>query len=418
MNAKWMQGAGLLALVAALAGAAANLLAPPPTPTAAAVTAAVAAAAAPKALYWYDPMAPDQHFDKPGKSPYMDMELLPKYADAGANGAVPGVKIDPAAAQNLGMRIATAHLGRLSVPIDLPATVELNDRTVAVLQARSGGFVERVYALAPGDVVAADTPIVDLLAPEWAGAQAEFLALRSAGESSLLTAARERLRLLGMAPGLIDDVERTGRIHDIVTVRAPISGAVKTLDVRAGMSVAAGAPLARINGLESVWVEAALPLSLGAVVAPGMAVRVTLDAWPGENFPGAVIAVLPEANPESRTLRVRAELTNRGARLRPGMLARFRLLPGASPPRVLVPAEAVIRTGKRDLVLLALGDGHYRPVEVQLGPEGEEGGVASIAVLGGLAAGQQVVASGQFLIDSEAGLQGVLARSGDAASAP
>ena len=154
-----------------------------------------------KVLYWYDPMYPQQHFDKPGKSPFMDMALAPKYADEEAGG---GVKIDPRLVQSLGMRLATVRRERLETGIDAVASVGFNERDVAIVQARTGGFVERVYARAPGDVISAGSPLADVLVPEWAGAQIEFLALKTSGDASLAAAARERLKLLGMPETLID----------------------------------------------------------------------------------------------------------------------------------------------------------------------------------------------------------------------
>ncbi|RXZ45296.1 efflux RND transporter periplasmic adaptor subunit [Crenobacter cavernae] len=362
------------------------------------------AGAGPKVLYWYDPMVPNQHFDKPGKSPFMDMQLVPKYADEGGEAA--GVKIDPSVVQNLGIRWATVELGTLADTTDVAATVQLNERQVALVQARSAGFVERVYARAPGDVIARGAPMVDLLVPDWAGAQHEFLALLRTGDPSLAQAARERLKLLGMPHELIARVEKTRQARPVVTISSPISGLIQTLDVRAGMSVGPGAPLFKINGLETVWLEAALPEAQAGQVAAKQGVEARLAAYPGDVFKGKVVAVLPEMNAESRTLRVRVELPNRDGRLKPGMFAQVRLDAGISQPVLLVPAEAVIRTGTRNVVLVEQEGGRFQPVEVQLGKEA--GG--KVAVLSGLTKGQKIVASGQFLIDSEASLKGVMAR--------
>jgi Cu(I)/Ag(I) efflux system membrane fusion protein len=126
-----------------------------------------------KALYWYDPMVPSQHFDKPGKSPFMDMQLVPKYAD-GSDENASGVRIDPATSQTLGMRIVAARRGELASSLTAAGTIDFNQRDVAIIQTRSAGFVQRVYGRAPGDVIGAGAPLADLLIPEWGGAQAEF----------------------------------------------------------------------------------------------------------------------------------------------------------------------------------------------------------------------------------------------------
>lgn len=399
-------GAAALALVAGAIGyGAASLGRGEPAPT--------AAENGRKILYWYDPMVPSQHFDKPGKSPFMDMQLVPKYADEAAGGA--GVAIDPARVQSLGLRVATADTGTLSGTLTATGTIDFNLRDVAVVQARSGGFVSRVYARAPGDVIGAGAPLADLLVPEWAGAQNEYLALRRTGDPALARAGRQRLALLGMPAGTIAAVERSGRPHNIVTVSSPSGGVIKTLGVRAGMTVAAGQTLAEVNGLGTVWLNAAVPEALAGQLRPGQSVGATLAAFPGERFAGRVSAILPDVQAETRTLTVRIELPNRGGRLRPGMFASVDF-GGGGRSALLVPSEAVIRTGRRTLVMLALPGGRYQPAEVRTGAEG--GGRTEI--LAGLAQGEKVVASGQFLIDSEASLAGVEARpvTGAAPAAP
>ncbi|HEY9106283.1 MAG TPA: efflux RND transporter periplasmic adaptor subunit [Roseateles sp.] len=359
-----------------------------------------------KVLYWYDPMVPQQKFDKPGKSPFMDMQLVPKYADEASAG---GVAVDPRVAQTLGVRTVTATKQRLGQSLQLPATVMLNERDVAIPQARTAGFVQRVARLAPGDVIPAGAFIAELLVPEWAGAQQEFLAVRRSGDEALAAAARQRLVLMGMPPDLVQRVERSGQVEAVTTVHAPSGGLVQELMVRPGMTVSPGMSLARITGLASVWVEAALPEAQAAVARVGEPVEVVLSAFPGQTLRGKVSAVLPEANAETRTLRVRADLPNPGGRLRAGMFAQMRL--GAvSEEALVVPAEAVIRTGQRAIVYVVDQPGRFSPVEVRVGRElGDK-----LEVLQGLQPGQQVVASGQFLIDSEASMQGVLQRGGGA----
>jgi Cu(I)/Ag(I) efflux system membrane fusion protein len=357
-----------------------------------------------KVLYWYDPMVPGQRFDKPGKSPYMDMPLVPRYADEGAGGA--GVLIDPAQLQNLGVRYAMVERGQLGSELTASGVIDFNQRDVSVVQARADGFVQRVYARAPGDVVAAGAPLADILAPEWGGAQAEYLAVRRTGDAELIAAARQRLVLLGMPAVVIAGVERTGRPQTTVTVATPAGGVIRTLSVRAGMTVARGQTLAEVSGLGTVWLNAAVPEALAAQVRPGQSVTAALAAFPGEAFSGRVSAILPEVTGESRTLTARVELINRGGRLRPGMFGEVRFS-GPPAPALLIPTEAVIRTGRRTLVMLAEGDGRFRPAEIQVGrSDGER-----VAVLGGLQAGERIAASGQFLIDSEASLAGTSSRS-------
>lgn len=360
-----------------------------------------------KILYYYDPMFPQQKFDKPGKSPFMDMQLEPKYADdaSGASGAASGVSIDPSAMQNLGIRVVEAKMGSLAATLNVAGSVDFNQRDVAIIQARSGGFVSRVYARAPGDVIRAGAPIADVQLPEWGGAQTEYLAVRRLGKPDLTAAARQRLRLMGMSEGVISGVERSGRTNGTITITSPISGVIQTLDARAGVTLGQGQTLAQVTGIGTVWLNAAVPEVQAGAVRIGQNATATLTSFPGETFGGRIIAILPTAQAESRTLTVRIELANRGGRLRPGMFAQV-ALGGNARPALLVPTEAVIRTGTRTIVMLAKGDGRYHPAEVRAGREG--GGQTEI--LEGLAAGEKVVASGQFLLDSEASLTGIAVR--------
>jgi Cu(I)/Ag(I) efflux system membrane fusion protein len=223
--------------------------------------------------------------------------------------------------------------------------------------------------------------------------------VRRTGDAVLTQAAKQRLALLGMPPGTIAAIERHGRPHTVITVSTPVGGAIKTLGVRAGMSVTAGQTLAEVNGLGTVWLNAAVPEAVAGQLLPGQSASATLAAYPGERFSGRIAAILPNVETESRTLTVRIELPNRGQRLRPGMFATVDF-GGTARPALLVPSEAVIRTGKRTLVRTGR----------------EVGGQSEI--LAGLSEGEKVVASGQFLIDSEASLSGIEARPISGPAAP
>ena len=374
--------------------------------TAPAAAPSVASASARKILYYYDPMVPLEHYDNADALSSMGMKTVPKYADSGDTaGSTPGVTIDPAIAQNFGMRVATVTRGNLSQGVTVPGVVDFNQRDVSVVQARSGGFVQRVYARAPGDVIAAGAPIADILVPEWGGAQSEYLAVRRTGDGPLIRAARQRLALLGMSPGMIAGVERSGRGQNSVTVTTPTGGVIRTLGVRSGMTVSAGQTLAEVSGLGTVWLNASVPDAQAAQVRVGAIARVTFAAFPGEPVSGKITAILPEAEGASRTLSVRIELPNRGGRLRPGMFAQV-ALGGEARSVLLVPSEAVIRTGTRNLVMLAGKQSHYSPAEVRIGADAN----GQTEIIAGLSEGERIVASGQFLIDSEASLSGVAAR--------
>jgi Cu(I)/Ag(I) efflux system membrane fusion protein len=371
-----------------------------------------------KVLYWHDPMNPQQKFDKPGKSPFMDMDLVPVYAeDDAARGG--GVKVSSQLAQNLGARTVVAEKGRLAKSLDVVGAVAFDERAVTVVQARTSAFVEQLLVRAPLDAVHRGQPLVRLFVPEWAGAQQEYLALKSSGvdgAADLARAARNRLLLLGMSEEQVQAVDRDGKPVTRVTLVSPTDGVVGELAVREGMNVAAGAMLFRINGLATVWVNLDVPETQAAAIRPGATLDATVPAYPGDTFKGRVSAVLPEVNATTRTVRARVELANPGAKLKPGMFASVRIghvRDGGNPASetVLVPSESVIVTGERSVVIVDRGEGRYEPVTVKIGAE--EGGRTEI--LEGLAGGERVVASGQFLLDSEASLRGVERRMSGAA---
>ena len=355
-------------------------------------------------LYWYDPMYPQQKFDKPGKSPFMDMQLVPKYAGEEAD---PGtVSISPRVVQNLGVRTAEAKSGALEQRFEAVGAVAFNERGVVQLQARAAGFVEKLHARAPLDPVKKGAPLVEILFPEWAGAQEEYLLLRKSGSSELAQAARQRLMLLGMNEAQIAAVERDGKVTNRFTLTAPISGVIAELGVRQGMSVMPGMTLFRIVDLSTVWVNADVPEAQASWVTPGARVEARVQGYPDRAFEGRVGALLPEVNAQTRTVRTRIEVKNPAALLKPGMFATVVFRQGARRDSVLVPSEAVIRTGTRDVVIVALGDGRFRAAQVELGFE--SGGQSEIRK--GVAPGDKVVLSGQFLIDSEASLSATVAR--------
>jgi Cu(I)/Ag(I) efflux system membrane fusion protein len=370
------------------------------------------AAAGRKVLYWHDPMVPGQKFDKPGKSPFMDMDLVPVYADDGGDQG--SVAISARMQQNLGVRTAEVTRHALAPTVEAVGTVAYNERDVAVVQARSNGFVERLFVRAALDPVHAGQPLAELYVPDWVAAQEEYLSVvRMASAGALVDGARQRMRLAGMSDVQIQAVAASGKVQARFTVTAPIGGVVAELAAREGMTVAAGAPLFRINGLSTVWVNAEVPESLAAQVRPGSAVEARTPALGGTTFKGKVTAILPEVNPATRTLKMRVELANPAGALVPGMFATVMLKPAARSEMLQVPSEAVITTGKRNVVVVALGEGRFAPVDVEIGMESN----GQTEIRKGLEAGQQVVVSGQFLIDSEASLKGVTARMGAAPAA-
>ena len=379
-------------------------------PTAAQAEGAVDPVTGRRVLYWHDPMVPGQKFDKPGKSPFMDMQLVPVYADDSSDEG--GVSISPRVQQNLGIRTAEVTRGTLSRTIEAVGSIAYNERDVAVVQARSNGYVERLFVRAPLEPVKKGQPLAELYVPDWVAAQEELLAVKrmhGAGTESLVDAARQRMRLAGMSDSQIRLIDSTGKVHLRQTVRAPISGIVAELNVREGMTVMSGAPMFRINGLDTVWVNAEVPEAVAALVRPGAAVEARAAALPGTVLKGKVSAILPEVEASTRTLKARVELPNPGRRLVPGMFATIHFAPAAPAEVLIVPTEAVIQTGKRSVVMVAQEGGKFKPADVEIGAEGN----GQTEIRKGLEVGQKVVVSGQFLIDSEASLRGTAIRMSD-----
>jgi Cu(I)/Ag(I) efflux system membrane fusion protein len=366
-----------------------------------------AAAAGRQPLYWHDPMYPAQKFDKPGKSPFMDMQLVPVFGGDGDDDGT--VAISPRMQQNLGVRTAVVTRGKLAPAVIAVGSVAYDERDVALVQARGNGYVERLYVKAPFDPVRKGQPLLALYVPDWIAAQEEFLSakrLQGSGAGELVDAARQRMRLSGMNDEQIREVEAVGAVQARVTVTAPASGVVSELDARVGMTVASGAALFRINGLTTVWLLADIPENAAASVTPGAAVEARAPALPGTVFKGRVNAILPQVDAVTRTLKARIELANPGGRLVPGMFATVNITPTDGGEVLLAPSEAVIRTGTRSVVMTAQANGKFLPVEVKTGAETN----GQTEIRDGLTAGQRVVVSGQFLVDSEASLRGTAAR--------
>jgi Cu(I)/Ag(I) efflux system membrane fusion protein len=359
-----------------------------------------------KVLYWHDPMVPGAKFDKPGKSPYMDMELVPVYADDQAGA---GVRIDPNVVQNLGVRLGQVERKTFDVSLDAVGAVAFDERLLEVVQARVAGYVTRLRVKAPLTRVKRGEALFEILSPEWQAAQQDYLALleaQSPSVQSIRDAARQRLIVLGVPEATIVEIERTRKPHATTTIAAPASGVVTELAVREGAAFVAGAPLARINGLETVWANAQVPEAQVSLVQEGSRVSARATAWPGEKFDGRVIALLPDVDPQTRTLAVRVAIDNAAEKLAPGMFVSLAFSAAEAQPQLVVPSEAVIMTGERNAVIVAREGGGFDVADVSVGAEA--GG--KTAILSGLKEGQSIVLSGQFLIDSEASLKSTVER--------
>jgi len=358
-----------------------------------------------KPLYWYDPMAPQQHFDKPGKSPTMNMPLVPKYADdaPGSTAAPAGtIAIDPRVVQNLGVRLGPVEQGSFARPVDTIGVVAVDEHRIEAIQVRQPGWVEELDVRAVGDSVRRGQRLAGVYAPDLLATQQELLIARNSGDSQLIEAAGRRLALFGLSGSQIAHIEKSGHAERRVSYYAPFDGYVMDLGARQGAAVEPGNMLFQLADLQSVWINAEVPEAQAAWIKPGDPVVADVPALPSQHFQGRVDYLYPELTSATRTLKVRVVIENSDRRLRPGMFAAVHLR-GTTQDQVLtVPTEAVIMTGTRSVVIVADDATHFRPVLVRVGAE--HGGRSEI--LEGLSVGQNVVASGQFLIDSEASLRG------------
>ncbi len=378
-----------------------------PTPPTSAATAAPEGGR--RILYWHDPMKPEVKFDKPGKSPFMDMELVPVYGpgetDTGAGHALVSANTQ----QNLGIRVSRVEKASITQRLTAVGAVGYDEHAVALVQARVAGYVARLDVRAALDRVRRGQVLVEITAPAWTEAEGEYLALlrmESPTSTSLREAARQRLAVLGIPEAAILALEKTRSVAASTALLAPIDGVVTELGLREGASFEPGALLFRLNGTATVWMIAQVPEAQAGMVAPGAKVEIRATGIPGKVFSGRVQALLPQLDSATRTVGVRVEVDNAAGTLRPGMFVQATFGAPAGTPQLWVPSEAVIGTGARTVVVTRGAGGGFNVVTVTPGTEAD----GRTAILSGLAEGQEVVISGQFLIDSEANLKSTVNR--------
>ena len=359
-----------------------------------------------KVLYWHDPMVPNTRFDKPGKSPFMDMQLVPVYADEAGGAAVP---VDPVVSQNLGIRLGTVEKTVFQPKLAAVGSVAFDEQLLAVVPARVDGYVTHLHVKAPLQRVRRGQALADIVAPAWLEAQEEYLALLDAQSdraAAIRDAARQRLTVLGVPEAAIRALEQERKTNVSATLIAPIDGVVTELAVREGTAFASGTVLFRINGLRTVWVNAQIPEAQVSMITPGSAVTAHATAWPGAQFKGRVAALLPEVDQQTRTLPARVVVENAETKLAPGMFVSLEFAGQGEREQLVIPSEAVIITGERSVVIVAGAGGGFDVAEVTVGADAQ----GKTAILSGLEAGQKIVLSGQFLIDSEASLKSTVSR--------
>jgi multidrug efflux pump subunit AcrA (membrane-fusion protein) len=380
------------------------------------VKTASAAAAVPsgerKIKYWRAPMDPTYISDKPGKSP-MGMDLVPVYEDQIEAGAI---VIDPVTVQNMGLRTAQVKTGRLTRTIRTVANVTYDERKLYAINTKIDGWIEKLHVNETGQEVEEGQPLLEIYSPDLVSTQEEYLSAAKnyqslkdspyqdvrEGALELLNSTRRRLEYWGIDEDQIRNLESGGGMRKTLTLNSPAQGVVVHKDAVEGTYVKAGSNLFRIADLSTVWVQAAVYEYELPYLKLGQTARVSLPYLPGESFQGKVTYIYPYLDAKARDVKVRLEFSNPVLKLKPEMYADVVIeseLPG---DRVLVPEEAVIRSGKREIVFVDLGEGKFAPREIVTGVSGE-GDV--VEVKNGLLPGEIIVASGQFMLDSESKTQ-------------
>lgn len=357
-------------------------------------------------LYWFDPMVPMERYNAPGKSS-MNMDLQPKYAE---EGGAEGIRISAEVQQNLGVRTQRVMFANLAPSVAVVGRVETDERRIVEVQTLTPGFVEQLTVRAVGEEVARGQRVASVYSPELLGAQYEYVALlklrRSTITPDLRRASEQRLRLLGLPEAAIRRLNAGGAPQRTYPVFAPAGGIVTAIGGRPGAKVEPGQSIVTLADLSQVWVVAEVPEASLGQIRRGQPVEISFSAYPGESWQGRIDYIFPTLDPEARTGRVRVPLANPGRRLRIGMFANL-TIGGTTTGGLAVPTEAVISTGRRNVVIVQR-DNAFIPVEVEVGRTAGE----KTEILRGLSLNEVVVVSGQFLIDSEASLQGVIERLG------
>ncbi len=356
-------------------------------------------------LYWKAPMDPNYRRDEPGKSP-MGMDLVPVYA---SDDDASIVRISPEVVNNLGVRTAAADFGVLSRRIETVGYVGYDEDTLRHIHVRVDGWIESLAVTATGDAVSKGQKLFELYSPTLVNAEEEYLTALRSSNTRLQKASHERLLALAIPLSEITRLDRTRKVSQRLTVRAQRDGFVAELNVREGVFVTPSSKVMAIATLDRVWVLAEVLERQAAWVEAGQLAEVELEYLPGQRLQGTVDYVYPELDRKTRTLKVRMRFNNEADLLRPNMFARVTIHGTETPAVVHVPRAALIRGGAIDRVVLALGKGRFRSQAVEIGIESGD----RVEIRSGITAGDLIVTSGQFLIDSESNIEAELARMGD-----
>ena len=349
-------------------------------------------------LYWVNPMDPRDRRDAPAKD-NMGMDFIPVYEEQ-KSGSPGTVTISPEIQQNLGVRLAKVERLPLHQQIETVGYVGYDEDRLEAINARMAGWIRTLAIKSEGQKVTKGSLIYELYAPDLVNAQHEYLLALNTASPLLLRAAEGKLKSLQVPADQIATLKRSRQVSETVRIYAPSSGYVSDLKVREGQYVEPAAALFNISTLQQVWVSAEVFERQAGQLKVGDPVTMTLDYAPGRRWQGKVDYLYPTLDAATRTLKVRLRFDNPDEFLKPNMFAKVSIRSGKGEPQMVVPSEAVIRTGSQNRLVLALGDGGFKSVAVTLGTQFGD----RVAILDGVEPGDNIVSSAQFLLDSESSI--------------
>ena len=353
-------------------------------------------------LYWVAPMDANYKRDKAGKSP-MGMALVPVYKNSGEAGVI---SINPQVVQNLGVRTQKAEFTRLWRGIDTVGYVDYDESKVSHIHLRTEGWIENLAVESEGERVKKGDRLFDLYSPELVNAQEEYVTALSSENKSLSRASKQRLISLGISDSQIKQLQKDYKVKQNISIYAPQDGVVSKLLVREGMFIKPSMRVMALGDLSSVWLLAEVFERQVQWVEIGQQAEVRLSFIPGEIWEGKVEYIYPSLDAKTRTLKVRLRFANPDEKLKPNMYANIKIFGGPTKNTVVIPLEGLIRTGRDERVIIALGEGKFEARDVVAGIESG----AFVEIINGVNEGDNIVVSGQFLIDSEASMRGSLTR--------
>ena len=359
-----------------------------------------------KIKYWVAPMDPNFISDRPGKSP-MGMDLVPVYeGESGSSESM--IIIDPTVVQNMGVMTVPVEIRGISKEIRTIGLVDYDETRYTHIHTKVKGWIEHLYVDFTGQRVKKDQALLDIYSPELVSTQEEYLSAlknvnsRNVGSDALLRSTRDRLSNWDITSEQIEELERTGKVSKVMTLHSPFNGIVVEKMALEGMNVVEGMNLYAIADLSKVWVYADIYEFELPWLEEQLDAEMTLTYIPGKKFIGKVAYIYPFLDSKTRTIKVRLEFDNQNGDLKPGMYANIVIKAAERKNSIVIPKESVIHSGERDIVFISHGKGKFEPREVTLGVSGEGG---YYEVLEGLTGTEEVVTSGQFLLDSESSLR-------------